>query len=61
MNIFKTFTLRWWQTALFKWGMLTAGITIGAYWQEFFAPYLILLITVAVVSLAYVTYAWWKQ
>ena len=31
MNIFKTFTLKWWQTAFFKWGMLALGIAIGTY------------------------------
>ncbi len=61
MSLFKTFSLKWWQAAFFKWGMLATGIAIGAYWHEFFARYLLLLIIVAVVSLAYVTYVWWKQ
>jgi hypothetical protein len=53
--------LKWWQGAVFKWGVLAAGIVIGVYWQQFFARYLLLLIIIAVVSLAYVTYVWWKQ
>ena len=61
MNLFKTFTLKWWQAGLFKWGMLALGIAIGTYWHDFFAGYLLVLIVVAAVSLAYVTYAWWKQ
>jgi hypothetical protein len=61
MNVFKTFTLQWWQTAFFKWGMLTLGIAIGTYWHDFFGSYLHILISLAVVSLAYVTYVWWKQ
>ena len=61
MNLFKTFTLNWWQGAIFKWGALAAGIAIGVYWQQFFARYLLLLIIIAVVSLAYVTYVWSKQ
>jgi len=61
MNLFKTFTLKWWQTGLFKWGMLALGIAIGAYWHDFFDGYLPILIIVAVVSLAYVTYVWCKQ
>ncbi len=61
MSIFKTFSLKWWQAAFFKWGMLATGIAIGACWHEFFARYLLLLIIVALVSLAYVTYVWWKQ
>ena len=61
MNPFKTFTLKWWQGGLFKWGMLALGIAIGAYWHDFFSGYLPILIIVAVVCLAYVTFVWWKQ
>jgi len=61
MNMFKTFTLKWWQTGLFKLGMLALGIAIGAYWRDFFGGYLFVLLVVAVVSLAYVSYVWWKQ
>jgi hypothetical protein len=61
MNIFKTFTLKWWQTGLFKWGMLTLGIAIGAYWHDFLVSYLSILLIIAVPSLTYVTYVWWKQ
>jgi hypothetical protein len=61
MNIFKTFTLKWWQTGLLKLGMLALGIAIGAYWHDVIGGYLLILIAVAAVSLAYVTYLWWKQ
>jgi hypothetical protein len=61
MNLFKTFTLKWWQTGLFKLGMLTLGIVIGAYWHGFFGSSLLVLLAVAAVSLVYVTYVWWKQ
>jgi ABC-type arginine transport system permease subunit len=61
MNLFKAFTLTWWQAGIFKAGMLALGIVIGAYWQEIFGGYLPLLITLAAVSLAYVSYVWWRQ
>jgi hypothetical protein len=61
MDMFKTFTLKWWQTGLFKLGMLALGIAIGTYWQDFFRGYLFVLLGVAVVSLAYVSYLWSKQ
>jgi hypothetical protein len=61
MNIFKTFTLTWQQGLLFKWGVFALGIAVGAYWQQFFTPYVLLLIIFAVVTLAYPTYVWWKQ
>ena len=61
MNQFKTFTLKWWQGAIFKWGVLAAGMAIGTYWHGFLADYLLLLIIFAFVSLAYITYVWSKQ
>jgi hypothetical protein len=61
MNLFKTFTLKWWQAGLFKWGMLALGIAVGAYWYEFFGAYLPVLILFAALSLGYITYVWWKQ
>jgi hypothetical protein len=61
MNVFKTFTLKWWQAGLYKWGLLSLGIAAGAYWHEFFGDYLIALMIMAAVSLACVTYVWWKQ
>jgi hypothetical protein len=61
MNIFKTFTLKWWQTSLFKLGMLTLGIAIGACWHALFGGCLAILTTVAAVSLAYISFLWWKQ
>jgi hypothetical protein len=61
MNLFKTFTLKWWQGALFKWGLLAMGLAIGAYWHDFFGDYLLILIVVAAICLSYITYVWWKQ
>jgi hypothetical protein len=61
LNLFKTFTFKWWQAAVFKVGMLGTGIVIGAYWHALFGGYLQLLIILAVVSLVYVSYVWWKQ
>ena len=61
MNPFKTFTLTWWQGALFKWGVFLLGIAVGAYWAGFFGAYLPVLVIIAAVFLSYVTYVWWKQ
>jgi hypothetical protein len=61
MNLFKAFTLQWWQISFFKLGMLALGITMGAYWHEFFGGYLIVLLVLAAISLAYTSYVWWKQ
>jgi len=61
MNIFKTFTLKWWQGGIFKWGVFALGIVVGAYWPAFFAAYIPLLLFVAVVFLGYITYIWVKQ
>ena len=40
MNVFKTFTFTWQQGLLFKWGVFAIGITVGAYWSEFFVRYI---------------------
>jgi hypothetical protein len=60
-NLFKSFTLTWWQASLFKVAMLAAGVAIGAYWPDFFHAYVPVLILVAAVAASYVTYVWWKQ
>jgi hypothetical protein len=62
MNIFKTVhfeMVKWYQAGFFKLGMLALGIAIGAYFHGFFGGFLSILIAVAAVSLAYVTYIWW--
>jgi hypothetical protein len=61
LNIFKTFTLKWWQAGLFKLGLLALGVAIGSYWTVFFGGWLPVLIAVAAVCLACVTTVWWKQ
>jgi hypothetical protein len=61
MNIFKTFSLTWWQAAAFKVGLLGVGIILGAHWHEFFGGYLLPIGIVAAVSLIYVSYVWLRQ
>ena len=61
MNLFKSFTLKWWQVGLLKTSMLTAGVAIGAYWYETFSRCIVLLLVIAVLLGAYVSYVWWKQ
>jgi hypothetical protein len=61
MNILKTFTLKWWQTGIFKVGMLASGIAIGAYWHDLFGGHVFVLMVVTVVSLTYVSCLWWRQ
>jgi hypothetical protein len=61
MNIFKSFTLAWWQGALFKWGIFLLGIAIGALWPAVFSTHILALVSIAAVFLVYVTYVWWKQ
>jgi hypothetical protein len=61
MTVLKTFTLKWWETGLFKWGMLALGVAVGAYWHDFFDGFIPVLIAMAVFTLSYITYIWWKQ
>ena len=61
MNLFKSFTLTWWQVGLFKLGMLALGLLIGAFFHEVIASYFAVLAVIAALSLGYVTYFWVKQ
>jgi hypothetical protein len=60
-NVLKPFTMQWWQVGCFKLGMLALGITVGAYWHDFFGRGIPLLIAVAVLCLAYITYVWVRE
>jgi hypothetical protein len=61
MNLFKSFTLTWWQTGLFKIGMLALGILIGATWSSFFSAHVMALIIVAALTLGLVLVVWLGQ
>ena len=61
MNLFKTFTMKWWQAGLFKIGLLALGIAVGAYWHVCLIGLNPALIAIAVSCLAYITVVWWKQ
>jgi hypothetical protein len=61
MNIFKDFTLKWWQVGIFKAALLSLGIIIGSTWPELFQGWTTLLLLVFLVSVAYVTSIWWRQ
>ena len=61
MNIFKSFTLKWWQGSLLKIAMISLGIVIGATWPEIFVNWVTVLLIVSIVSASYITYIWWKQ
>ena len=61
MNLFKTFTLTWWQAGIFKVGLLALGIAVGARWHPLFAGFLAPLIAIAAPCLIYATAIWWKQ
>jgi hypothetical protein len=61
MNIFKSFTLTWWQGAFFKWGIFLLGIAVGAYWSQLFLTYVSALLVIAAIFLSYVTYIWLMQ
>jgi hypothetical protein len=60
-NIFKSFTLTWWQGGMYKWGMLALGIAVGANWPGIFVSYLAALLVFAAITLGYIGYVWAKQ
>ena len=61
MNLFKNFTMKWWQAALFKTGLLALGIVVGAYWHNLFARFLSELGLIAALCLWYIVLVWWQQ
>jgi len=61
MNLFKTFTLRWWQAGVFKISLLSLGIIIGATWPEIFNAWRMVLVVLFVFSTAYVLWLWLRQ
>ena len=61
MNPFKSFKLNWWEAASLIVGTLAAGIAIGTYWHDLFVGYLLVLIIIAVVDVAYYAIVWGKQ
>lgn len=61
MIIRKRFTLEWWQTGMFKLSQLLIGVAAGAYWHEFFTPYITAMAIVGLVLAAYLWYVWAKQ
>ena len=61
MNIFKTFTLKWWQAGVFKVALISLGILIGMTWPGVFHAWSMLLCLLFALSVAYITWVWWKQ
>ena len=61
MNLFKSFTLTWWQVGLFKLGMLAAGLLIGAYFRDAVLAAWPVVAVLAIVALGYVSYLWFRQ
>jgi hypothetical protein len=61
MNLFKSFTLKWWQAVLFKISTISLGIMLGVYFQAFFLQWIVLVTILFVVPAIYITSVWWKQ
>ncbi len=61
MNIFKSFTLKWWQTGLFKWSLISLGLLVGSAWPDIFIHWRAVLWVLFVAPSIYLTCVWWKQ
>ncbi|MGA7494619.1 MAG: hypothetical protein WB930_15985 [Syntrophobacteraceae bacterium] len=61
MNIFKDFTLKWWQAGIFKTVPLSLGIVIGSTWPALFKGWTPFLFVIFLISGGYVGYVWLKQ
>ena len=60
MKILRNYTFTWKQMSLFKVCLLAIGIAIGAYWSQFFLPYVTSLIIVGIATGLYLTYVTFK-
>jgi hypothetical protein len=49
-----------WQIGVLKLSVACLAIAIGCYFAEFFRPYLLLLVTVGVVTSIWITVIWLK-
>lgn len=61
MNVFKSFTLTWWQACLVKASLISLGIILGVYWQAFFLQWIVLVTIVFIVPALYLVRVWWRQ
>ena len=57
MNVFRDYTIKWWQLSLLKVCMIALGLALGATWPGVVAPWTTLLWIVFVVPAAYLTFA----
>jgi hypothetical protein len=61
MRIRNSFTLKWWETGLFKFSLIALGVVLGATWPEIFHAWRPVLLVVFAVPAAYLSWVWWKQ
>ena len=61
MNLFKSFTLTWWQAGLFKICLISLGVVIGATWPGVFGPWRVELLGVYVLLGVVIASIWWRQ
>ena len=61
MNIFRNYTLTWWQVGLLKLALLSLGIAIGSYCQATFLPYVTALAVLGLVLGAYIAWVSFRR
>ena len=61
INIFKTFTLFWWQVSVFKIGLASVGILLALYFPKFFKGLKPVWWALAVFSISYIAIIWLPQ
>jgi len=61
MSIFKSFTMKWWQSGLFKISVVSLGIVIGSAWPHIFKARRRFLLLTYILPGLYLSRVWWKQ
>ncbi len=61
MNMFRDYTMRWWQVSLLKISMAAFGLAVGATWPGAFEGRLLWLWLIFLLPAAYLSYVFYPK
>lgn len=56
MQLFRNYTMAWWQVGLLKFYVMVVGLIVGSYFADYVLPYMKLLLVLFVVLAVYFIY-----
>ena len=60
-DMFRDYTMRWWQVSLLKVSMVAFGLAVGATWPGAFEGWLLWLWLIFLLPAAYLSYVFYPQ